>query len=60
MWIKTGYKDYERTTGYRKKDNQLKSSKSKAFFKCIFRAFEYHPTCRRLLRSDLFIPSSVV
>ena len=32
MWIKTGYKDYEWTTVYREKNNQLKSSQSKAFF----------------------------
>ena len=29
MWIKTGYKDYERTTGYRKKKNKQTNKKPK-------------------------------
>ena len=45
----TGYKVYARYT--RKKKKQLKSSKYKVFLnvKCIFHAFQYHPTCHRLL-----------
>ena len=48
MWMKQGTRFMQ---GLPEKKKQLKSSKYKVFLnvKCIFHAFQYHPTCHRLL-----------